>query len=777
MVKDLLVKISASIAGLKKGLSEAVTVTQTASKKIDQSAKQVGDSLNQAFSGQYRQNIEQLNEAISTQRTRINGLKTALQAAQKAQQKYKQGSPQWEASEKAIQAYKKAIRSATVELDKLNISARDNKTALAASRLAAEDNSSAMEALSRTTTALTGAILLLGDEVEGLQPLMKGLRIAVGGLNAVVAIQNLRLRENAQFTKALSSAQNLYKRATTGATTATTIFKRTLGVGLLIAFAYRLLTISSAFKTIKTPAQQAESAIAGFTGALKRNFDLYDRSVKTIQDLAEIEELRAQVAGKSELEIRNIKIKSINDQLDALDKLEKRNQESRKQALTDIKAAPGVASTLTYQKTIEAQNKIDTQRAELLKQLEIVKLNFQLGVNKKIQKENEKLTDAKIVDARRLEREALKISENEALARIESQKGILLDAAKTEEERQKIIFDAKNQELNIREFFANEEFRLNSESIDAANNLNIEISKINKQRQDLENQKNDALKKARDKDFENLIQSQEMMSQAMAESFEGTLKLYDNFYDQEEAVVKQRYADGITNESEYLDQLNQLTLERLEARLAIYKAFGMNVGEIEKQIADLRIKSNKDTNKSIEDEAKRFTRVIQNSFNNLANSLANALSEGISVAISGKGGLNDIFNGMLSAIGSFLQQLGTGLVAAGLATEAFQKLLAVNPAAAIPFGLAAIVAGAAVKATISDGVAFADGGIVSGPTLGLVGEYPGASTNPEVIAPLNKLKGMLDMNGGNEGYIAETRISGRDLAIVLNRYNNDAKRI
>jgi hypothetical protein len=71
--------------------------------------------------------------------------------------------------------------------------------------------------------------------------------------------------------------------------------------------------------------------------------------------------------------------------------------------------------------------------------------------------------------------------------------------------------------------------------------------------------------------------------------------------------------------------------------------------------------------------------------------------------------------------------------------------------------------------------AFAEGGIVSGPTLGLVGEYPNARTNPEVIAPLDKLKGMLKTNE-QSGYIASTSINGRDLAIVLERYNKDSRR-
>ena len=33
--------------------------------------------------------------------------------------------------------------------------------------------------------------------------------------------------------------------------------------------------------------------------------------------------------------------------------------------------------------------------------------------------------------------------------------------------------------------------------------------------------------------------------------------------------------------------------------------------------------------------------------------------------------------------------------------------------------------------------AFADGGIVSGTTIGMMGEYAGARQNPEVIAPLD----------------------------------------
>lgn len=50
---------------------------------------------------------------------------------------------------------------------------------------------------------------------------------------------------------------------------------------------------------------------------------------------------------------------------------------------------------------------------------------------------------------------------------------------------------------------------------------------------------------------------------------------------------------------------------------------------------------------------------------------------------------------------------------------------------------------ATMISTVKSMAAFADGGIVSGKTFGLVGEYPGASTNPEVISPLDKLKDLL----------------------------------
>jgi hypothetical protein len=74
---------------------------------------------------------------------------------------------------------------------------------------------------------------------------------------------------------------------------------------------------------------------------------------------------------------------------------------------------------------------------------------------------------------------------------------------------------------------------------------------------------------------------------------------------------------------------------------------------------------------------------------------------------------------------------------------------------------------------------FAAGGIVSGPTMGLMGEYPGAKSNPEVIAPLSKLQGMLDQGnaGGGGPMTGEFVLRGQDLVVALQRAEKQRNRI
>ena len=96
----------------------------------------------------------------------------------------------------------------------------------------------------------------------------------------------------------------------------------------------------------------------------------------------------------------------------------------------------------------------------------------------------------------------------------------------------------------------------------------------------------------------------------------------------------------------------------------------------------------------------------------------------------------------------------------------------------IPFvGIAlGLAAAAAIISTMLSVPKFAAGGIVSGPTLAMVGEYGGAGRNPEVIAPLDKLRGMLQPSGGVDLSSVEFKIKGRTLVAILDKEINLNKR-
>lgn len=89
-----------------------------------------------------------------------------------------------------------------------------------------------------------------------------------------------------------------------------------------------------------------------------------------------------------------------------------------------------------------------------------------------------------------------------------------------------------------------------------------------------------------------------------------------------------------------------------------------------------------------------------------------------------------------------------------------------NPAAWVAIAIAGATTAAQVALIASQN--FAKGGLVYGETLARVGEYPGASSNPEVIAPLSDLKKMLKpMNAEGAPKYIELKLKGRDAVAMI----------
>ena len=126
-----------------------------------------------------------------------------------------------------------------------------------------------------------------------------------------------------------------------------------------------------------------------------------------------------------------------------------------------------------------------------------------------------------------------------------------------------------------------------------------------------------------------------------------------------------------------------------------------------------------------------------------------------------------------------IAQKAAAIIAATInGAEAISKVAAqtgIGATAAAPL-MSALVAAQIAMIAASPIPQFADGGIVSGPTLGLMGEYSGARSNPEVIAPLDRLKSIIGDTGSSSTVIPDVKIKGDDLLIVFDRANRRKSR-
>lgn len=172
-----------------------------------------------------------------------------------------------------------------------------------------------------------------------------------------------------------------------------------------------------------------------------------------------------------------------------------------------------------------------------------------------------------------------------------------------------------------------------------------------------------------------------------------------------------------------------------------------------------------------------FNKAITGAINESLNSLAFSFGEFFGQLAAGSTTLRNFAVSLLGGVADALIQFGKLAIAAGIAAEGIKRALqTLNPVAAIAGGVALVALGTFVKSQSAKLTKLAKGGLAFGPTLAVVGDNPAARTDPEVIAPLSRLRDMLGGSMGG-GFVAEARISGSDLALLVSRANLRNERI
>lgn len=205
--------------------------------------------------------------------------------------------------------------------------------------------------------------------------------------------------------------------------------------------------------------------------------------------------------------------------------------------------------------------------------------------------------------------------------------------------------------------------------------------------------------------------------------------------------------------------------------------FGMAITSMKEQLAGLDNSLELNKQKWVE-----FGQTVTEQINQaIADSLA-TMAAGMGEMMAGTTDMKAIMASVLSGMLDMLIYVGKLAIETGIAVLGIKKALeTLNPYVAIAGGIALIALASFAKSKLAGSTKkFADGGIISGPTMGLMGEYPGARSNPEVVAPLDKLQSILksSMGGGGGGQtrIVGHTINGRDLYLMLETVGYDMAR-
>lgn len=169
---------------------------------------------------------------------------------------------------------------------------------------------------------------------------------------------------------------------------------------------------------------------------------------------------------------------------------------------------------------------------------------------------------------------------------------------------------------------------------------------------------------------------------------------------------------------------------------------------------------------AIEESNKIVKDGIVNGIIGIADAFGSALATGgIGDALAAAG------ESLLKIMGTVLQEVGKQMIIASELVQGLKialKTLFTNPIAGVAVGVGLVALGGLLKnIQLAKVPAFAEGGIVSGPTLGLVGE-----AGREAIIPLDRIGEVLGSVGGAQSVFVTGQLSGETIYLQQQRTAN-----
>lgn len=244
--------------------------------------------------------------------------------------------------------------------------------------------------------------------------------------------------------------------------------------------------------------------------------------------------------------------------------------------------------------------------------------------------------------------------------------------------------------------------------------------------------------------------------------------------DKEEEIARMKAAyDNTGGKLEGIDtsgaNLKSLTTVATDLQNVDTSLVGLKINELRQGFADAESQANE-----ISKTAIRIGDTLAAAFANLTY----AVGEGLGNMLAGVD--FDFGKTLFSVLGQALKDIGKQIISTSTLIEGLKKTIGTLGlgAATIPIGIAAVALGQFLIAKAQQPIKLATGGLAYGPTLAVVGDNPGASRDPEVVAPLSKLREYIGGHSrlelvGNVSF----ELSGDTARAILSRENMRLSRL